>query len=64
METVEPRVWHWLCLQVVEKELGRLGVAPLLQVKRMPTPKCWTIVVDCCTAHASGPGVSVCTFTL
>ena len=51
-ETVEPRVWQWLCLQAVEKEMGAV---PALQVKRVPIPKGWTIVVDSCTPHAGAP---------
>ena len=67
-ETIEPRVWQWLCLQAVEKEMGAV---PALQVKRVPIPKGWTIVVYSCTPHAGapagpdfGPGGSVCTFML
>ena len=55
-ETIEPRVWQWLCLQAVEKEMGAV---PALQVKRVPILKGWTIVVDSCTPHAGasvGPG--------
>lgn len=54
-ETVEPRIWHWLCSQVVQKELGAV---PLLDVKRVPIPKGWTIVVDSSTPHNSAPAVS------
>lgn len=51
-ETVEPRVWQWLCLQAVEK---KLGAVPPLQVRRVTVPKGWTIVVDSCTPHAGAP---------
>ena len=32
-----------------------LGAAPLLEVKRVPIPKGWTIAVDSCTPHAGAP---------
>ena len=51
-ETVEPRVWQWLCLQAVEK---KLGAVPPLQVRRVPVRKGWTIVVDSSTPHAGAP---------
>ena len=52
MESVEPRVWHWLCWKAVEKELGAV---PALQVKRVRIPKGWTIAVDSCTPHGGAP---------
>ena len=51
-ETVEPRVWQWLCLQAVEK---KLGAVPPLQVRRVPVRKGWIIVVDSSTPHAGAP---------
>jgi hypothetical protein len=52
MESVEPRLWHWLCCRAVEEELGAV---PALQVKRVPIPKGWTIAVDACTPHGGAP---------
>ena len=41
----QPRVWQWLCLQAVQREMGAV---PALQVKRVtvPIPNGCTIVVD------------------
>jgi hypothetical protein len=50
MESVEPRVWHWLCWKAVRRER-----VPALQVKRVRIPKGWTIAVDACTLHGGAP---------
>ena len=47
-ETIEPRVWNWLCSKHIEKEFG---AAPFLQLKRVRIPKGWTIAVDSRTPH-------------
>ena len=51
-ETIEPRVWHWLCTMAVKADLGTV---PALQIKSVTVPKGWTIVMDARNPHAGAP---------
>ena len=52
IETIEPRVWNWLCSKETET---RYGFAPDLRLKRVIIPKGWTIAVDSRTPHGGAP---------
>ena len=52
IETIEPRVWNWLCSKETEQ---RYGSVPDLQLKRVTIPKGWTIAVDSRTPHGGAP---------
>lgn len=56
IETIEPRVWNWLCSIQVQKSYGS---APPLSLKRVRIPKGWTLAVDSRTPHGGAPGDDV-----